>query len=197
MSAKGDKRSLRDSGATQYSLASVMIDPTCFCDDQAQTGLARHRRTTAPAVDRCDELRIQIAAALVGGFGMQKLLTSDQFVAGIVATLALKKRTHFRLSDTELDRRFQEAYEELVGAEKQYGVQLNFSFYVDPFHGDSVCLRDTLHAAKEKELIAYNNQTLRTFDVKPSAARAEGYLARNLLPRDFFDSLVDRHFPPD
>jgi hypothetical protein len=146
---------------------------------------------------RREEWRILIDADSTRGLGMQKLLTSDQFVAGIVAMLALKERKHFRLSDTELDRRFQEAYEELVGVEKQYGVQLNFSFYVDPFHGDSVCLRDTLHAAKEKELIAYNNPTLRTFDVKLSQVRAEGYLARNPLPRDFFDRLVDRHFPPD
>jgi hypothetical protein len=128
---------------------------------------------------------------------MRKLLTSDQFVAGIVATLALKDRKRFRLSDTELDRRFQDAYEELVGVEQQYDIQLNFSFYVDPFHGDSVCLRDTLHAAKEKELIAYNNPTLRTFDVKLDAPRAEGYLTRNPMPRAFFERLVDRHFPPD
>jgi hypothetical protein len=175
----------------------VLCVKALSCDDSFHGGPERPRQITASAVDRREEWRIQIGADSTGELGMQKLLTSDQFVAGIVAMLALKERKHFRLSDTELDRRFQEAYEELVGVEKQYGVRLNFSFYVDPFHGDSVCLRDTLHAAKEKELIAYNNPTLRTFDVKLSQARAEGYLARNPLPRDFFDSLVDRHFPPD
>jgi hypothetical protein len=126
---------------------------------------------------------------------MAKLLTSDQFVAGIVSVLALRERKKFELAGTELDRRFQAAFDDLVNVEGKYDVRPNFSFYVDPYHGDSVCLRDTLTAAKEKELIAYNNPTLRTFDVKLSASRAERYLARNPLPQEFFERIVESHFP--
>ena len=125
---------------------------------------------------------------------MAKLVTSDQFVAGIVAILALRDRKHFRLSDIELDGKFQGAFRDLVAAESDYQIKANFSFYVDPQHGDSVCLRETLTAAKEKELVAFNNPTLRTFDVKLSDERAQRYLARSPLPRDFLERIVDTHF---
>ena len=125
---------------------------------------------------------------------MTTLVTSDQFVAGIVAVLALKNRTRFWLSDSDLDSRFQDAFADLVANEKEFDLKANFSFFVDPYHGDSVCLRDTLTAAKEKELIAFNNPTFRTFDVKLSPERAEGYLSRNPIPRAFLEKVVETHF---
>jgi len=126
---------------------------------------------------------------------MTKLVTSDQFVAGIVAMLALKNRTHFWLTDTELDRKFERAYSDLLEAEANYDLRPNFSFYVDPYHGDSVCLRDTLTAAKEKELVSFNNPTFRTFDVKLTSQRAERYLERNPVPRELLEQMVEAHFP--
>lgn len=129
------------------------------------------------------------------GNRMSKLVTSDQFVAGIVAVLAIREHTRFQLSDTELDQKFQAAFEDLVANESEFNLRPNFSFYVDPYHGDSVCLRDTLTAAKEKELIAFNNPTLRTFDIKLSQARANKYLERNPIPRAFLEKVVDKHFP--
>ena len=126
---------------------------------------------------------------------MTKLVTSDQFVAGIVAMLALKERTHFWVTDTELDSRFQKAFEDLVDAESMYGLHPNFSFYVDPYHGDSVCLRDTLTAAKEKELVSFNNPTFRTFDVKLTPEHAKRYLQRSPVPEELLERMVDAHFP--
>lgn len=126
---------------------------------------------------------------------MAKLVTSDQFVAGIVSILALQDRTHFWLTDTELDGKFERAFSDLLEAETEYDLRPNFSFYVDPYHGDSVCLRDTLTAAKEKELVSFNNPTFRTFDVKLSPERAERYLARNPVPRELLEKMVEAHFP--
>lgn len=138
----------------------------------------------ARTYERCGILEVTVTG----------LVTSDQFVAGIVAMLAVKERTHFLLSDTELDGKFHRAFEDLLAMEMEFDVRSNFSFYVDPQHGDSVCLRETLTAAKEKELIAFNNPTLRTFDIKLTRERAERYLKRNPLPREFFENLVDQHF---
>ena len=132
--------------------------------------------------------------AVVGGARMAQIVTSDQFVAGIVAMLALRDRKQFRLSDTELDSKFQDAFKDLVAMEGETGVRPNFSFYVDPHHGDSVCLRETLTAAKEKELVAFNNPTLRTFDVKLSEQRARRYIERSPLSRDFLERVVDTYF---
>jgi hypothetical protein len=125
---------------------------------------------------------------------MPARITSDEFVAGIVAMLALRDQRHFVMSDTELDGRFQKAFETLVDSQAEYGIQPSFSFYVDPYHGDSVCLRETLTAAREKELVTFNNPTLRTFDVKLSDARAERYLDRNPMPRRFFEQVVEQQF---
>ena len=63
---------------------------------------------------------------------MLKLVTSDQFVAGIFAVLALGDRKHFRFSDTEIDGKFQEAFQDLVDAEATVDARPNFSFYVEP-----------------------------------------------------------------
>jgi|GEM_PF-1982910 len=128
------------------------------------------------------------------GGKLGKVLTSDQFVAGIIAMLALKGRRHFLLTETELDRRFQAAFEDLATS-TEINARPNFTFFVDPFHGDSVALRETLLAAKEKELIALNNPTFRTFDVKLTEQRAERYLMRVPLPRSFLEGLIERHFP--
>jgi hypothetical protein len=125
---------------------------------------------------------------------MQKIITSDQFLAGVIAVLALQERRKFELSDTELDRRFSAAFDDLVAHENEFSVSPNFTFNVDPMHGDSACLRDTLLAAKEDKLIALNNPTLHTFDIKLDPTRAERYLAQGPIPRGFFKELVEKYF---
>lgn len=125
---------------------------------------------------------------------MKNILTADQFVAGIVSTLALRKMTHFEVQNTELDQKFKNAFEALMAESANYDVVPNFSFYTDPLHGDSVTLRETLNAAKEKELIAFNNPTLHTFDIKVGTDRAERYLAGFPLPKAFFNRIVDSCF---
>jgi hypothetical protein len=130
----------------------------------------------------------------LSSFTMRSILTSDQFVAGVISVLALQNRKHFELTDTELDARFEDAFEELLSREDEFGFTPNFTFYRDKLHGDSVCLRDTLLAAKEKELIALNNPTFRTFEIKLDEHRAENYLAKNPLPRAFLEQIVAKHF---
>lgn len=125
---------------------------------------------------------------------MRQILTSDQFVAGVISVLALQNRKQFVLTNTELDSRFERAFEDLVLREDEFGVTPNFTFYRDQMHGDSVCLRDTLLAAKEKELIALNNPSFRTFEIRLDQPRAEHYLAKIPLPRSFLDEIVAKHF---
>jgi hypothetical protein len=125
---------------------------------------------------------------------MPNILTSDQFVAGVVSVLALQNRKSFVLTDTDLDDRFARAYADLVDHVEEFDVVPNFSFLVDDMHGDSISLRETLLAAKEKELIALNNPTFRTFEIKLDDRRAKRYLARSPVPEKFFEDIVMRHF---
>lgn len=125
---------------------------------------------------------------------MDTILTSDQFVAGIISTLALRDMKHFVLTGTELDERFEKAFDDLLKHEKEFGIKTDFTFRVDRQHGDSVCLRDTLHAAKEKALIALNNPTFRTFDIKLSNERALRYINKIPLTKEFLDNVVEKYF---
>lgn len=125
---------------------------------------------------------------------MTNILTADQFVAGIFAVLALKNRKHFVLRDSELDERFEHAFDELVAQEDEFGITANFTFYTDPLHGDSVSLRETLLAAREKELISLNNPTFHTFDIKLDDDRARRYLEKVPLPEPFLNQMVDKYF---
>ena len=126
---------------------------------------------------------------------MRNILTADQFVAGIISVLALRGSKHFVLKDTELDERFERAFDALVAKEEILDVTPNFTFNIDPLHGDSVSLRETLLAAKEKELIALNNPTFHTFDIRLSDQRATRYLASMPIPTAFLDAIVDEYFP--
>lgn len=125
---------------------------------------------------------------------MGTILTSDQFVAGIIAALCIRERMHFVLSDTEIDRQFENAYEDLLKQEEALGIVPNFSFYRDASHGDSARLRDTLLAARDKKIISLNNPTFKTFDIKISKERAEKYLEKNPVPRSFYETIAERIF---
>lgn len=125
---------------------------------------------------------------------VRNILTADQFVAGIISVLALKNRKRFKLRDTELDQMFEHAFEMLVEQEDQLAIKPNFTFFLDPIHGDSVSLRETLLAAKEKELIALNNPTLHTFDIKLDDERARRYLKKLPIPESFLTDVVNRYF---
>lgn len=125
---------------------------------------------------------------------MTKILTADQFVAGLIAVLALKDRKHFVLKDSELDEKFEHAFDDLLTKEDEFGITTNFTFYTDPLHGDSVSLRETLLAAREKELISLNNPTFHTFEIKLDDRRAQRYLENLPLPRMFLNEVVDKYF---
>jgi hypothetical protein len=125
---------------------------------------------------------------------MQKWLTADQFVAGVLAELALKKHSHFELPDTELDKRFEGAFIELLDRADEFEVSPIFSFFVDDFHGDSTSLRETLLSAKEKKILAFHNPTHQTFEIKLSKSQANHYLENLPLPKSFFVDVVRKHF---
>ena len=121
---------------------------------------------------------------------MQKVISSDQFVAGVMAALALQNRSEFQLDSTDIDERFEKAFEKLVAASEALDVVPSFSFRRDNSHGDSDTLRDTLHSANERKIIALNNSTFWTFEIKLSKERATRYLEKNPIPRTFYDDVV-------
>lgn len=126
---------------------------------------------------------------------MAHILTADQFVVGLISTLALKNRKRFVFKASELDEMFLQAFEDLISREATFNIKANFTFYTDPLHGDSATLRETLMAAHEKELISLNNPMLNAFDIQLDECRAKIYLEKLPLPQEFFSEVVEKYFP--
>jgi hypothetical protein len=126
---------------------------------------------------------------------MRNILTADQFLNSILATLKLCTRDDYVLEDNvSLDQRFERAYETLLQHEKDLGVTPNFTFFRDPLHGNSVKLRNALLAAKENGLLFQNPERLFTYRLKIDNRRAEMYLSHSPLPREFLKDVVVEHF---
>lgn len=126
---------------------------------------------------------------------MRTILTADQFLVSILATLKLCTGDDYVLEDdVSLDQRFERAYETLLQHEKNLGVTPNFTFFRDPLHGNSVKLRNALLAAKENGLLLPNAERLFTYLLKMDNRRAEMYLRRSPLPAKFLKDVVEEHF---
>lgn len=121
---------------------------------------------------------------------MPTILSSDEFVAGVMAALTLRGNIDFVLNDTDIDEKFENAYQILLAKSSELGIVPNFSFQRDHTHGNSACLRDTLLSAKEKKIIALNNPTLWTFNIKLNKQRAERYLQKNPVNQGFYEDLA-------
>lgn len=130
-----------------------------------------------------------------GEFGtVKQIVTAEDLVVGILAVLALRDRKQFTLAETELDTRFEKAFEDLMNHETDLGVTPNFTFFVDPMHGDSESLRDTVLAARDRDIVELRNPTFKRMTILLDEHRANRYLAKNPVSRAFLEGLVDRHF---
>jgi len=123
-----------------------------------------------------------------------QIVTAEDFVVGIFAILALRERKNFTLGETELDARFESAFEDLVQHENTLDVKPDFTFYVDPMHGDSEALRDTVLAARDRDVVELRNPTFKRVTILLDDERANRYLAKSPVTREFLERLVDRHF---
>lgn len=125
---------------------------------------------------------------------MSQLVTSDQFITGVLSEMILHGTTEIKLIDTIVDQTFERAYSELVDRIDELGVEPDFSLMTNPYHGDSETLRETLYSIRERGVVAINNPSFKTIEIKMTAKDADEFLDRSPLPRGFFAELFDRHF---
>lgn len=125
---------------------------------------------------------------------MSTIVTSDQFITGILCDLALRGRKSLRLTDTSLDRQFAEAFGELLKQLEALDVQPDFSLRTNPYHGDSETLRETLHQVRERGIVALNNPSFKTVEFKLEDDEAVDYLDNSPIPRSFFGEVVEKYF---
>lgn len=125
---------------------------------------------------------------------MSKLVTSDQFITGVLCELALQGQTKIYLADTETDSRFEGAYSALSDRASGYDVELDFSLRRNPYHGDSETLRDTLYQVRDRGVVAINNPSFKTVEFQLKDSEARTYFDRLPVPRAFFTEVVARYF---
>jgi hypothetical protein len=126
---------------------------------------------------------------------MSKLVTSSQFVTGLLCALKLHGISSLKLIGSQTDAAFAKAYDDLVGRMRELDVILDFSLATDLYHGDSETLRETLYAARQKGIVSINNPSFKTIEIQLDADEAKEFLSRLPLSADYFDSMVEKYFP--
>jgi hypothetical protein len=125
---------------------------------------------------------------------MAKLITSNQFVTGVLCALALDGTRQLKLVGSKTDRAFSEAYEDLVSQMKTLDIIPDFSLATDPFHGDSETLRETLYAARQKGIVSINNPSFKTVEIELNNEEASEFLSHLPLPADYFVNIAKKYF---
>jgi hypothetical protein len=124
---------------------------------------------------------------------MKNIVTAEEFVSLILATLKLSVPDQ-KLQDSELDWRFERAYEVLSENEDKLGVTPNFTFYRHPLHGNSVSLRDALVSACEKGLLRSQPGRNAIYKLNLSSQLAHALLDQSSLSTEFLGRVATRAF---
>jgi hypothetical protein len=126
---------------------------------------------------------------------MTRIVTSDEFVTLILATLKIQYG-NVDLLDADLDRGLQDAYEDLSLEEHSLDVSSNFTFFPDPLHGDSTKLRRAIVWARDRGFIEAKQDKRDTrYQVSMSEHLAMRFLSDATTGRAFLDRVVARRFP--
>jgi hypothetical protein len=126
---------------------------------------------------------------------MSTLITSNQFVTGLLCALKLHGVQKLKLIGSQTDAAFAKAYEDLVGRMKELDLVVDFSLATDLYHGDSETLRETLYAARQKGIVSINNPSFKTVEIELDEGEAEEFLSQLPLSADYLSSMVEKYFP--
>jgi len=125
---------------------------------------------------------------------MTRIVTSDEFVTLILATLKLRDEKA-ELRDAELDHSFQEAYEELASNEAELQVSSNFTFFTDPLHGNSTKLRKAIVGARDRGFLEPRlGRRGVKYAVNMSTELAQRFVDKSAIDSGFLQRVVTDHF---
>ncbi len=122
------------------------------------------------------------------------LVTADEFITDLLCSLTLHNVELITLADTMADGRFEGAFADLLDARAELGVEVDFSLAVNPYHGDSSTLRETLYDLRERGIVSINNPSFKTVQINVDGDDAEHFLRRSTLPKSFIDRITEKHF---
>ncbi len=119
-----------------------------------------------------------------------RLVTSEEFVTDLICQLKLNSIEQLRLVDTMEDKRFARAFQKLVESQDRLHIAVDFSLATNPYHGDSSTLREALYSLRERGIVAINNPSFKTVEIKVDEDSANYYLEQSSIPRQFMAELV-------
>ncbi|WP_431273194.1 hypothetical protein ACQ858_13275 [Variovorax ureilyticus] len=125
---------------------------------------------------------------------MSRILTAEEFVTLVLATIKLKADPNFVLEAAVIDRRFEAAYDWLSSREAGLNVTSNFTFRCDPLYGVTATFRDALLSLRERRLVQPDSSK-RAYRISLSDELAKEYIRHSALAPQALDELVTEVFP--
>ena len=119
-------------------------------------------------------------------------LSSEQFLAGIFAALALRHWDRISIRGGRFDRASAAAFEELERIASDYDVRPRFYVVSDTTYADSTVMRDAVARLAQWDLVSLDNPEYQDLRLKMSPSYADTVLTRLGLNRDLFNSLADQ-----
>src|SRR4051812_32704529 len=119
-------------------------------------------------------------------------LSSEQFLAGLLASLALRRWDRVSIRGDRFDRASAAAFEELERIGDEYHVRPRFYIVPHPTYGDSTVMRDAVARLAQWDLLSLDNPEYQDLRLKMSPSYAEQVFERLGLDRSLFRVLTDR-----
>jgi hypothetical protein len=119
-------------------------------------------------------------------------LSSEQFLAGLLASLALRQWDRISIRGDRFDRASAAAFEELERLRDDYQVRPRFRIVPHPTYGDSTVVRDAVAKLAQWDLLSLDNPEYQDLRLKISATFAPQIFARLGLNENLFNLLADR-----
>lgn len=119
-------------------------------------------------------------------------MSSEQFLAGLLASLALRSWERISIRGDRFDRASAAAFEELERRGDDFNVRPRFRIVPHPTYGDSTVVRDAVARLAQWDLLSLDNPEYQDLRLKISPTYALQVFDRLGLDQTLFSALADR-----
>src|SRR5712692_1541287 len=103
----------------------------------------------------------------------RKDLSVDDFMTGLISTLALRHHDVVSLRERDFFRRVEESFRVVTEDASRVGVEVRFWITLDDFHKDSPVVREAISAAVLRDLVSLDNPEYQDMRIKLTPREAE------------------------
>jgi hypothetical protein len=121
---------------------------------------------------------------------MAQRLSSEDFMAGLLAALAKRKWGTLSIRGDRFDRASAQAYRRLREVAPERGIELRFYVKPHPNYGDSTTVRDAIARLAMWDLVSLDNPEYQDVRLKITPDFADSIFRRLSLDPELFDQLA-------